>query len=100
MGKNVNGKFLNHLRFADDIILIATDLDQLQTMMNQLHQVSSKIGLKMNLSKTKIMTIPKSKNIQSQWDNINLARIISNNFKFDSNLDMARFKASQHKESG
>ena len=56
MGININGKFLNHLRFADDIILIAADLDQLQTMMNQLHQESSKIGLKMNLSKTKVMT--------------------------------------------
>ena len=56
MGININGKFLNHLRFADDIILIAADLDQLQTMMNQLHQESSKIGLQMNLSKTKVMT--------------------------------------------
>src|SRR6202012_779890 len=56
MGININGKFLNHLRFEDDIILIAADLDQLQTMMNQLHQESSKIGLKMNLSKTKVMT--------------------------------------------
>src|ERR1700744_2591076 len=56
MGININGKFLNHLRFADDIILIAANLDQLQTMMNQLHQESSKISLKMNLSKTKVMT--------------------------------------------
>src|ERR1700743_187522 len=54
MGIKINGKFLNHLRFAD-IVLIAADLDQLQTMMNQLHQESSKIGLKMNLSKTKVM---------------------------------------------
>src|ERR1700742_812031 len=55
MGININGKFLNHLHFADDIILIAANLDQLQTMMNQLQQESSKIGLKMNLSKTKVM---------------------------------------------
>src|SRR6202012_1936086 len=56
MGININGNFLNHLRFADDTILIAADRDQLQTMMNQLHQESSEIGLKMNLSKTKVMT--------------------------------------------
>jgi hypothetical protein len=56
MGINVNGKYLSHLRFADDIVLIAVDLDQAQAMLQQLNEESSKIGLKMNLSKTKIMT--------------------------------------------
>ena len=48
--------FLSHLRFADDIILIKTNKLQLQTMLSQLNNESQKIGLKMNLSKTKIMT--------------------------------------------
>ena len=56
MGINVNGQYLSHLRFADDIVLIAVDLDQAQVMLQQLNDESSKIGLKMNLSKTKIMT--------------------------------------------
>jgi endonuclease/exonuclease/phosphatase family metal-dependent hydrolase len=56
MGININGKFLSHLRFADDIILFATNKRQLQKMLTQLNEKSQKIGLKMNLSKTKIMT--------------------------------------------
>ena len=56
MGININGEYLSHLRFADDIILIAADLDQAQIMLEQLNEESSKVGLKMNLSKTKIMT--------------------------------------------
>lgn len=53
---NINGRFLNHLRFADDIVLIAPNLEQLEMMLLQLNAESQKIGLKMNLSKTKIMT--------------------------------------------
>ena len=56
MGININGMFLSHLRFADDIILITTNKLQLQTMLSQLNNESQEIGLKMNLSKTKIMT--------------------------------------------
>lgn len=56
MGININGKFLNHLRFADDIVLIAPNMEQLEIMLTQLDAISSEIGLKMNLSKTKIMT--------------------------------------------
>lgn len=46
---------MKHLRFADDIMLIAVDLSQIQ-LMNQLNEESSKIDWKMNLPKTKIMT--------------------------------------------
>ena len=56
MGININGRFLNHLRFADDIVLIAPNLEQLEMMLLQLNAESQKVGLKMNLSKTKIMT--------------------------------------------
>jgi len=44
-------------------------------------------------------SIPKLKYFQNQWDTINIVRL-KNNLQFDSNLDLARFKASQHKESG
>ena len=56
MGININGRFLNNLRFADDIVLIAPNLEELETMLTQLNEMSQRIGLKMNLSKTKIMT--------------------------------------------
>ena len=52
----MNGKYRSHLRFFDDIVFIAVDLDQDQGMLQQLNEELSKIGLEMNLSKTKIMT--------------------------------------------
>ena len=54
-GININGKYLSHLRFADDIVLMTVDLNEAQIMLQQLNEESRKVGLKMNLSKTKIM---------------------------------------------
>lgn len=55
MGININGKYLSHIRFADDIVLMVVDLDQGQVMLQQLNEESSKVGLKMNLSKKKVI---------------------------------------------
>ncbi|CAK1590282.1 unnamed protein product [Parnassius mnemosyne] len=54
-GININGKYITHLRFADDIVLMAESLEDLSTMLNALNSVSQRIGLKMNMDKTKIM---------------------------------------------
>ncbi|PZC84828.1 hypothetical protein B5X24_HaOG203818 [Helicoverpa armigera] len=55
-GINIEGHFLSHLRFADDIILFSESPRQLNIMINDLQQVSTKVGLEMNLDKTKVMT--------------------------------------------
>ena len=49
-------KYLNNSRFADDIVLIAQNKLELKTMANELKRASSKVGLSMNLGKTKIMS--------------------------------------------
>lgn len=56
MGIKINGEYLSNLRFADDIVPIAANLGQAQLMLQQLSEEASKVGLKMNLSKTKVMT--------------------------------------------
>ena len=45
-------------------------------------------------------SIPDAKNIQKEWDIVNINRLVANNFTFESDLDVARFNALQHKESG
>lgn len=55
-GVNIDGVYLNHLRFADDIALIANNLQELNEMLQQLNDVSATVGLKMNYNKTKIMS--------------------------------------------
>lgn len=55
-GLNVDGIRLNHLRFADDVVLISTDIEELNVMLKELNAKSKEIGLKMNINKTKIMS--------------------------------------------
>jgi Reverse transcriptase (RNA-dependent DNA polymerase) len=55
-GIKIDGAYLNHLRFADDIVIISEDITEIQSMLQQLNQESKRAGLKMNYSKTKIMT--------------------------------------------
>ncbi len=43
------------LRFTDDIVLFSESEDNLQKMIEELNRESLKVGLKMNLKKTKVM---------------------------------------------
>lgn len=56
LGININGENLTHLRFADDIVLIADRLDYAVTMLQKLNSASHAVGLKINFSKTQLMT--------------------------------------------
>ena len=55
-GIKIDGEFINHLRFADDIVLLASTFEELQEMLQELNKESKRVGLKMNLSKTKTMS--------------------------------------------
>lgn len=55
-GININGENLNHLRFADDLVLFSECPEKLQHMLQELSDQSAKAGLSMNTAKTKIMT--------------------------------------------
>ena len=55
-GLNVNGEYLSNLRFADDIVIFAKDEEELNTMLTEINTACVKIGLKMNISKTKMMS--------------------------------------------
>ena len=50
-GFNIDDEYLNHLRFADDIILLSGEPQQLQNMLTELNEASVKVGLQMNLKK-------------------------------------------------
>lgn len=49
--------YLNNLRFADDIILISSGVNELGEMLGQLNNAAKKMGLRMNLNKIKIISI-------------------------------------------
>ncbi|KAL0882120.1 hypothetical protein ABMA27_000683 [Loxostege sticticalis] len=56
LGININGEYITHLRFADDIVVMAETLEDLGTMLDGLSRASQQVGLKMNMDKTKIMS--------------------------------------------
>jgi Reverse transcriptase (RNA-dependent DNA polymerase) len=55
-GININGRMLSHLRFADDVVLISQNAEELEQMLKDLECESKKAGLKINIDKTKMMT--------------------------------------------
>jgi len=55
VGIRVNGENINHLRFADDIVLISNNHTELQSMITELNNESNHLGMKMNMKKTKVM---------------------------------------------
>ncbi|XP_050561583.1 uncharacterized protein LOC126912619 [Spodoptera frugiperda] len=55
-GVVVGEKRLTNLRFADDIVLFSSSASELGGMINELSRASLEVGLKMNMSKTKLMT--------------------------------------------
>ena len=62
-GIKIDGEFISHLRFADDIIIFANSSEELQRMLQELNQESLIVGLSMNLKKTKIMTNSRSRQL-------------------------------------
>ena len=52
-GLKIDGEYLSHLRFADDIFIYANTPHELQQMLQELADESENQGLKMEKSKTK-----------------------------------------------
>ena len=51
----IAGRNINNLRYADDIILMAESEEELQSLLMKVKEESEKVGLKLNIQKTKIM---------------------------------------------
>ena len=54
-GIKIAGRNINHLRYADDIILIAESEEELKSLLMKAKEESEKAGLTLNIQKTKIM---------------------------------------------
>ena len=50
------GRNINNLRYAYDTTLMAESEDELKSLLMKVKEESEKVGLKLNLQKTKIMT--------------------------------------------
>ena len=49
------GRNINNIRYADDTTLMAENKEELKSLLIKVKEVSEKVGLKLNIQKTKIM---------------------------------------------
>ena len=54
-GISINGSFLSHLRFADDLVLIAHSSQEADNLLRELDSSTSPHGLRINIQKTVLM---------------------------------------------
>ena len=55
-GIKIARRHINNLRYADDTTLIAESEEELKSLLMKVKEESEKVGLKLNIQKTKIMT--------------------------------------------
>ena len=66
-GIKIAGRNINHLRYADDTTLMAESEEELKSLLMKVRGESEKVGLKLNIQKTKIMASVTSWEIR--WGN-------------------------------
>ena len=54
-GIKIAGRNINNLRYADDTILMAESEEELKSLLMKVKEENEKVGLKLNIQKTKIM---------------------------------------------
>ena len=54
-GNKIAGRNINNLRYADDTTLMAESKEELKSLLMKVKEESEKVGLKLNIQKTKIM---------------------------------------------
>ena len=54
-GIKIAGRNINNLRYADDTILMAESEEEQKSLLMKVKEESEKVGLKLNIQKTKIM---------------------------------------------
>ena len=54
-GIKIAGRNINHIRYADDTTLMAESEEELKSLLMKVKEECEKVGLKLNIQKTKIM---------------------------------------------
>ena len=55
LSRSIAGRNINNLRYADDTTLMAESEEELKSLLMKAKEESEKVGLKLNIQKTKIM---------------------------------------------
>ena len=63
------GRNINNLRCADDTTLMAESEEELNSLLVKVKEESEKVGLKLNIQKTKIMASGPITSWENRWGN-------------------------------
>ena len=66
-GIKIAGRNINNLRYADDTTLVAESEEELKSLLMKVKEESEKVGLKLNVRKTKIMVIWSNHFMANRW---------------------------------
>ena len=72
----IAGRNINNLRYVDDTTLIAESKEELKSLLMKVKEESEKVGLKLNIQKTKIMASSPitswqiDEETRKEWDNL------------------------------
>ena len=55
LGIKIAGRNINNLRYADDTTLVAESKEELKSLLIKVKEESQKVGLKLNIQKTKVL---------------------------------------------
>ena len=68
-GIKIAGRNINNLRYADDNTLVAESEEELKSLLMKVNEESEKVGLKLNIQKTKIMASGPNHFMGNGWGN-------------------------------
>ena len=68
-GIKIAGRNINNLRYADDTTLMAENEEELKSHLMKVKEKSEKVGLKLNIQKTKIMASSPITSWTNKWGN-------------------------------
>ena len=69
-GIKIAGRNINNLRYADDTTLMAESAEELKGLLMKVKEESEKVGLKLNIQKTKIMASSPITSWQIDWETV------------------------------
>ena len=68
-GIKIAGRNINNLRYADDTTLMAESDEELKSLLMKVKEESEKVGLNLNIQKTKIMASGPHHFMGNRWGN-------------------------------
>ena len=76
-GIKIARRNINNLRYADDTTLMAEREEELENLLMKVKEESEKVGLKLNIQKTKIMASGPITSWQIHWETMETVRVFT-----------------------